>query len=68
MARFRFCLVGTSQSPIVDVQQSNLSELGDAMARQRFLEGVIVGIDGHDGECGVLIPVNRIQMISEVEL
>ena len=68
MARFRFSLVGTSQTPVVDVPQSNLSELSDAMGRQRFLEGVIVGIDGLDGECGVLIPVNRIQLISEVEL
>ena len=35
--------------------------------RRRFVEGRMIEIDGCDVDCGVLIPINRIQMISDID-
>lgn len=68
MATFRFFLVGTSQSPIVEVEHANLQDLHATIECRRFLLGKMTEIDGYDVGCGVLIPINRIQMISEIEI
>lgn len=67
MAVFRFHLIGTTQAPIIEVAHADLRELNDAIERRRFAEGKMIEIDGRIVECGVLIPINRIQMISEME-
>lgn len=67
MTTFRFHLIGTTQVPIIDVAHADLRELNDAIERQRFVEGKLVEIDGRVIQSGVLISINRIQMISEVE-
>lgn len=68
MARFRFHTFGLPQALILEVRQADLRELSDAMEGRRFVQGRTSEVDGYDAECGVLIPVNRIQMVSEVDL
>ena len=68
MARFQFFLVGTSQSPVVEVGYKDLRELHEAIEHSRFLHGQLVEIEGHSIELGVIIPMNRIHMISEIEI
>lgn len=67
MSRFLFHTFGASQGILLEVQQADLRELSDSMNGRRFIQGRLIEIDGCDAECGILIAINRIQMISEVE-
>jgi len=67
MGRFKFCVIGTGQVPIINVDENLLRELCDILDRQRFLVGRLIEIDGYGTSCGVLIPTARIQMDCEVE-
>ena len=66
MGRFRFFLMGSSQSPTVEMSAVDLSQLGEIAKYSRFLEGQIVDCLDEEDACPVLIPVSRIQMITEV--
>ena len=66
MARFMFALIGTHQTPILELPVSSVAELNMAIARTRFIDGLMVEIDGEGANCPVLIPVSRIQMIMEL--
>jgi hypothetical protein len=61
-----FSLVGTSQTPILELPVYNAAELNTAIARARFIDGTMVQIDGEAVNVPVLIPVSRIQMIMEL--
>lgn len=63
MGRFKFCLIGTPQSPVLELEAEDVRELHYAIARSRYIEGRMVEIDGEPTDCDVLIPANRIQMI-----
>ena len=67
MGRFRFCMIGTGQAPVIDVDETSLREICETIDRHRFLLGRLIEIDGYGTSCGVLIPTSRIQMICEVE-
>lgn len=66
MARFMFALIGTPQTPILDLPVRTVAELNQAIARARFVDGLMVEIDGEGVHCPVLIPVSRIQMVMEL--
>jgi hypothetical protein len=66
MARFRFFLMGSSQAPIVEIPVADLGQLGEMVRFNRFLEGRIVDCLDEEDACPVLIPVSRVQMITEV--
>ena len=66
MARFMFALVGTSQAPVLELPVASVAELKAAISRARFIDGVMVEIDGQGVHCPVLIPACRIQMIMEL--
>lgn len=65
MALFKFFLIGSAETPILDVPFEHLNELHCAMERSRFVEGRMVEVNGEPVSCGVLIPMGRIQMIAE---
>lgn len=65
MARFRFNLIGASQTHVLEVEVSDLHVLSEMMARSRFVHGKLVEIDGDGASCDVLIAVNRVQFVSE---
>lgn len=65
MARCKFCLIGASQAPVLELEADNTSELHHAIAYRRYIEGRMVEIDGEATDCSVMIPANRIQMIIE---
>lgn len=67
MAKFKFCLTGSPQMPIVEVDATDLHHLHQLMDRSRFVEGRMVEVDGEGATAGVLIPVSRIQFILEVD-
>lgn len=66
MARFEFCLIGTSQRPVLEIDARDVGDLHDAMARARFIEGRMVQIEGEPLDCRVLIATHRIQMVLEL--
>lgn len=66
MAKFRFCLIGTPQAPVLEIDVGNISELHHWISRARFIEGRMIRIDGEPTDCPVLIPTNRVQMIFEI--
>lgn len=66
MGKFRFCLVGTPQSPVLELEARDVRELHHSLARTRFIEGRMVEIDGEPTDCEVLISANRVQMIFEI--
>lgn len=63
MGRFKFCLIGSPQRPVLELEASDVAELHHWLARARYIEGRMVEIDGEQTDCEVLIPANRIQMI-----
>lgn len=65
MASFKFFLVGSTQAPILDVEASDLVELGEDLCHTRFLLARTSEVDGAPYACRVLVPVSRIQMILE---
>lgn len=46
LALFKFFLVGSSEAPVLEVPFNHLSDLHDAMAKSRFVEGRMVEIMG----------------------
>jgi hypothetical protein len=66
MTRFMFSLVGTSQTPILELPVYSAAQLNAAISRARFIDGMMVQIDGEVVNVPVLIPVSRIQMIMEL--
>ncbi|MFL6758566.1 hypothetical protein [Sphingomonas sp.] len=66
MTRFKFCMIGTPQSPILEMEARNVAELHHWIARARYIEGRMVEIAGEATDCPVLIPANRIQIVMEL--
>lgn len=66
MGRFKFCLIGSPQSPIVEIGVRHLCDLHLSIGRARFIEGRMIEIDGEAMDCPVLIPANRIQIVIEL--
>jgi len=67
MARFKFFLIGTHETPVVEMEASSLRQLNDDLSRNRFVEGQMVEINGLGASCGVLIPTARIQFVAEAD-
>lgn len=65
MARFKFFLIGSAQAPVLDVDASDLGELSEDLGHTRFLLARTSEVDGVPYSCQVLVPVSRIQMITE---
>lgn len=65
MALFKFFLIGSSETPLLDVPFEHLSDLHHAMECSRFVEGHMVAVNGEPVSLNVLIPMSRIQMIAE---
>jgi hypothetical protein len=65
MARFRFNLIGASQTPVLEVEVSDLHVLAEMMTRSRFVHGKLVEIDGQGASCDILVAVSRVQFVSE---
>lgn len=63
MARFKFCLIGSSQAPVLELPATDVGDLHQMIERARFVAGRMVEIDGEPTDCEVLIPANRVQMI-----
>ncbi len=67
MARFRFFMIGTTESPVLELELDTLRELGEMAMRHRFIEGRMVEINGEGSAVGVLIPTSRIQLVAEAD-
>lgn len=65
MARFKFFLIGSSQTPVLDVDAADLRELNDIVSRNRFIEGHIAERDEDGVFGGMLIATGRIQLVME---
>ncbi len=65
MARFKFCMIGTSETPILHLPAANVRELNEVITRSRFIEGDIEMTDGV--VCGMLLSVNRIQCVIQLD-
>ena len=66
MARFKFYMSGSAQPLVLEVGPRDISELHDAMARSRFVQGEIV--ETEDGTTpGVLIATSRIQLVMDAD-
>lgn len=63
MAQFRFCLIGSPQSPVLELPADSMTHLHARLAGAKFVEGRMVSIDGTVTSCDVLIPVGRILMV-----
>ena len=63
MARFKFCLVGSPQAPVLELPVEDLTHLHARLAAAKFVEGRMVAIDDNATNCDVLIPTSRILMI-----
>lgn len=66
MARFKFYLIGSCDSPVLDVAVSDLAELNRQMSCSRFVEGHMVEADLDGVLRGVLIATSRIQLVMDV--
>lgn len=62
---FRISLIGSAQRPIVEFDVGNLIDLAMLMNRGRFLVGRLIATDGDDDDCTILLPVSRIQFVTE---
>jgi len=67
MARFKFCLVGSSQAPVLELPMRDVSELHAALSVSKFVEGLMVEIDGEVTACAVLIPTSRVLIVMEAD-
>lgn len=67
MTRFRFCMIGTSQQPVIEMPVGSLTELHELMDRSRFVEGRMVEVDGDGVQLGVLVASSRVQMVVEAD-
>lgn len=67
MARFKFFLIGTNESPVLEMEAATLRQLNEDLSRNRFIEGQMVEINGHGEDRGVLIPTARIQLVVEAD-
>lgn len=65
MTRFKFALIGSPQAPIVEIDVSGIDELCAYMTRVRFVTGRMVEIDCDGADAAVIIPVSRIQFVTE---
>lgn len=66
MGRFKFCLIGSPQAPILELHARNVCELHHSLGCSRYIEGRMVEIEGEPTDCPVLIPANRIQIVMEL--
>lgn len=66
VTKFRFCLMGSSQQPVIEVDVACLHDLHQLLSTNRFIEGRLVEIDGDGVQCNVLIAATRVQMVVEV--
>lgn len=62
--QFNFCLIGTNQPIVVELEVSEMSELAEQMSYSRYVAGDLVSPGGE--LVRVLIPVSRVQFISEI--
>lgn len=65
MAAFRFHLIGSHQPVELDVAAGTISDVGEIITRQRFIEGRLTQPDGDGVMLGMLIATSRIQCIVE---
>ena len=65
MGVFRFHLIGSHQPVEIEVAATNISDLGDLITRQRFLEGRLTQPDDDGVLSGMLIATSRIQCVVE---
>lgn len=63
MAQFSFTLIGTPQPVLMDVDADSLDSLSVMMSGTKYLHGDIVTPVGE--LVRVLLPVNRVQFVSE---
>lgn len=63
MARFRFHMIGSQASPVVEVGAADIQDLDQRMNRAGFLTGKV--IDEYEAYY-VMIAVNRIQFVVEL--
>lgn len=65
MARFKFFLIGSCDTPVLELPMADVGHLHDAISRARFIEGEMDMGDGTHS--GVLIPISRVQLIQQCE-
>ena len=65
VSRFKFCLVGSPQAPVLELEAADVHDLMRWLGRSRYIPGHMVEIDGQATDCSVLIPAARIQIIME---
>lgn len=65
MGLFRFNLIGNNTPVELEVAVSSISDLGELVTRQRFLEGRLTQPDDDGVMLGILIATSRIQCIVE---
>ena len=65
MATFCFHLIGNNLSVELEVATASISDLGEIMTRQRFVEGRVTQPDGDGVLLGMLIATSRIQCVVE---
>ena len=65
MTCFKFALIGSHQAPIVEVAVNGIEELSAYMMTTRFVIGRMVEIDCEGTDASVIIPVGRIQFVTE---
>ncbi|VXC84602.1 hypothetical protein SPHINGOAX6_50409 [Sphingomonas sp. AX6] len=66
MAQFQFNMIGASQTPVLEVEASDLHMLSELMKRSRFILGRLVEMEAQAEPCEVLLAVHRIQFVTEV--
>lgn len=67
MTRFKFCLMGSAQAPVLELALADLSALHAALLRSKYVEGRMVEVGGEATELPVLIPTGRILLVMEVK-
>ena len=65
MATFRFHLIGNHLPVDLEVDASTISDVGEIITRQRFIEGRLAQPDGDGVLLGMLIATSRIQCVVE---
>lgn len=68
MTRFKFAMIGSPQAPVVEIDVSGIDELCVYMTRVRFITGRMVETGCAGTDVAVVIPVSRIQFVTEADI
>ena len=68
MAIFRFHLIGPAQPVDLEVAARTITELGQIVSCQRFVEGRLTQPDDDGVLAGVLIATSRIQCVTDISI